>query len=305
MLTTNNQPIICTRCGWHNESAARMCGGCGQPLGTFGAAPINAPSGPRRADGSPLTSSGIGRDAPAGYPPGDAYSSLDPTRSLDYGTVASPQPGVMPARWPASAQPTQPAYAPSVQPAKRRGGSCLQRTLMTLLVLVVVTSCCGAGLWNFVFRPWLHTTTDSQIRTGLDTVFDEASNSLDQALPLLPAGTALTDVPIKAADLNTRIQEAAAKNGVPAGSQVHFIGRDGIQVTYLLSGKPHTATTHLYIVDGRIKARDTTDDFPLNAIESSSELETTINEALTHLTPSLHMTDLHMDGDTFYFSFTK
>jgi hypothetical protein len=91
---------------------------------------------------------------------------------------------------------------------------------------------------------------------------------------------------------------------MPAG-EVHFIGADGVQVTYQLGGKPHTATTHLYVVDGRIRARNTTDDFPLNLVESNAELETTINESLTHLTPDLHVTELHMADDTLHFSFTK
>lgn len=301
---------ICSNCSWRNEPDARMCGGCGRPLGTFVSTPIGMPSAPRRADRPLSTSTGAGGDAPTEYMPGGAYSPLNPTRSLDYGAVgAPPLPGSTPARWPAQAQPAPQSHLPSslaAQPARRRGGSCLQRTLLALLALVLVTTCCSVGLWSFVVRPALHTATDSQIRDGLDSMFDEASNALNQALPLLPKGSHLNDIPIKAADINARLQEAAAKKGMPVNSsEVHFVGTDSVQVTYLLSGKPHSVTTHVYVVDGRVRARDTTDDFPLSLWESNAELETTINEALTHLTPDLHVTELHMAGDALYFSFTK
>ncbi len=292
MQSTNIPPVICTHCGWRNELGARICGGCGQPLGE--------PSTPRRADGSPITSTGGSGDAPTEYTPG-ALSSPH-----DYGAPGMPtQPNATPARWSTRAHQPQPAYAPTVQPAKRRGGSCLQRALLTLLTLVVVTSCCGVGLWSFVIRPALHTATDSQIRAGLDSMFDEASNTLELALPRLPQGTYPDLLPIKAADINANIQAIAAKKNIPSNSEVHFIGTDGVQVTYLLGGSPHTVTTHIYVVDGRLRARNTTDDFPLNMWESNDELQTTINESLTHLTPDLHITELHMAGDALHFTFTK
>lgn len=297
MQSTHIPPVICTRCGWHNEAGARMCGGCGQPLSAVGATPVSAPSTPRHADGSPITSTSDSGDAPTAYTPGGAY---------DYGAAGmSPQPTAAPARWPAQAQRPQPAYALEAQPTKRRGRSCLQRAMLTLLTLVVVTSCCGVGLWSFVLRPALHTATDNQIRTGLDNMFDQASNTLEVALPQLPQGTYRDSLPITAADINAKIQGVAAKKSMPSGSEVHFIGSDGIQVTYLLAGKPHTVTTHVYVVNGRLRARNTTDDFPLSAWESNDELETTINEALTHLTPDLHITELHMANDTLHFTFTK
>lgn len=308
---------ICSQCGWRNEPEARMCGGCGKPLGTFGAAPHNVTREIGPAGGAPFTYSGAGGDVPTNYSPGgayspnvpqanagDVYSPLAPTRSYDYGTLGTlPAPGAAAASWPAPA-PSYQATRRTIQPAQRRGGSCLQRMLVTLLVLVVVTTCCSAGLWSFIIRPSLHTATDSQIRAGLDALFDEASNSLEQALPLLPKGNYRDRLPIKAADINAQIRAGAAKRGVPVDSEVHFIGTDSVQVAYLLSGKQHTVTTHLYIVNGRIRARDTTDDFPLNMWESNTELETTINEALTHLTPDLHVTELHMADDALHFSFT-
>ena len=299
---------ICSNCSWRNEPDARMCGGCGRPLGIFGSTPIGMPSTPRRADGSLITSTGAGGgDAPTEYTPGGTYSPLNPTRSLDYSASGIPPlPGSAPARWPSQAQQAQQAHSPSTPSTRRRGGSCLQRTLLTLLALVAVTTCCSVGLWSFVVRPALHTATDSQIRAGLDSMFDEASNALDQMLPLLPKGSHLNDIPIKAADINAKLQEAAAKKGVPVNSsEVHFIGSDSVQVTYLLGGKPHSVTTHLYVVGGRVRAHDTTDDFPLSLWESNTELETSINEALTHLTPDLHVTELHMAGDALYFSFSK
>ena len=297
---------ICSQCGWRNEPEARMCGGCGRPLGTFGAVP---------RDSSLFPSSGAGADVPTDYTPGgmyspyvpqanagDVYGPLAPTRSYDYGTLgALPGRGAAPAPWPA---PTRQATLRTMQPAKRRGGSCLQRMLVTLLVLVVVTTCCSAGLWSFIIRPSLHTATDSQIRAGLDAFFDEASNSLEQALPFLPKGNHPDLLPIKAADINAQIQEGAAKKGVAVDSEVHFIGTDGVQVTYLISGKQHVVITHLYVANGRVRARETTDDFPLNMWESNTELETTINEGLTHLTPDLHVTELHMADDALHFSFT-
>lgn len=283
---------ICANCGWRNETDARMCGGCGQPLTTFGAGLRNVSSAPRRADGTPFTSTGAGGDAPTEYMPGGINDPYAPKVG-----------GASPAHWPA-AQP-RPAYGPPAPPARRRGGSCLQRTLLALLALVVVTSCCGVGLWTFVLRPALHTATDSQIRAGLDSTFDDVSNALEQALPRLPKGTYPDILPIKAADINAALQDSAAKKVMPAGTEIHFIGADGVQVTYLLGGKPHTATTHLYVLNGHVSARDTTDDFPLSMWESNDELEATINEALTHLTPELHVTELHMADDTFHFSFTK
>lgn len=308
---------ICSNCGWQNEPIARMCGGCGQPLGTLGANFHNVPPAPRRADGSPFTSTINSGNAPteylqsgvnATYLPnaGKSYSPLDPTHTFGHGIVNPPPvPGTKPARWPAATAQPQPAYTPPPQPTKRRGGSCLQCTLFTLLTLVVVTSCCGVGFWSFVVRPALHTATDSQIRAGLDSMFDDASTALEQALPLLPAGQILNAPPIKAADINAALPSAAAKKGVPASTKVYFIGIDGVQVTYLLSGKTHSVITHLYVDNGRIKARETTDDFPLNMWESNTELETTINEALMHLTPDVHVTELHMANDTLHFSFKK
>ncbi|MGZ3600241.1 MAG: zinc ribbon domain-containing protein [Ktedonobacterales bacterium] len=291
---------FCPNCGWQYEPAARMCGGCGMPLGTFGAPHRNEPSVPRRADGTPVTSTTTAGDAPTEYIPGGKHNPYAPTA----GDPFSPS-GAAPTQWPVSAAQPRPAYPPTVQSTRRRGGSCLQRSLLALLALVVVASCCGVGLWSFVFRPALHTATDSQIRSGLDAQFDDISHLLEQQLPSLPAGTYPDVLPIKAADINSAIQQAAAKKTIPTGSEVHFIGTDGVQVTYLFGGKPHTATTHLYVVNGRIRARDTADDFPINMWESNAELETTINEALTHLTPQLYVTELHMANDTLHFSFTK
>lgn len=294
---------ICSNCSWQNEPTARMCGGCGQPLGTLSAEHRNVQSAPRHADGSLVTSTTTSGNAPTEYLSSGASAPYTPNVGEPY----SPPPprGATPARWPASATQPQPAYTPPPRPVKRRGGSCLQRTLLALLALVVVTSCCGVGLWSFILRPAVHTAADSQIRAGLDTMFDEASNSLEQVLPLVPKGTHPDILPIKASDLTARIQEAAAKKGMPTDTTVHFIDPDGVQVTYLLSGKPHTVTTHLYVVGGRIRARNTTDDFPLNVVESNAELETTINESLTHLTTDLHVTELHMADDTLHFSITK
>ncbi|HEX8035728.1 MAG TPA: hypothetical protein VF510_17855, partial [Ktedonobacterales bacterium] len=251
-------------------------------------------------NGSPITSTSTTGDAPTEYISGSSYDPYAPNAGGQF----SPS-GAAPAHWPTLAAQPRPAYPPTVQSARRRGRSCLQRTLLALLALVVVASCCSIGLWSFVFRPALHTAYDSQIRAGLDSLFDGASNSLEQVLPRLPKGPYSDVLPIKAADINATIQQAAAKKGVPTDSKVHFIGTDGVQVTYQLGGKPHIVTTHLYVVNGRIRARDTAVDFPLNMWESNAELETTINEALTHLTPDLHVTELHMADDTLHFSFTK
>src|SRR5690349_4919649 len=134
---------FCPNCGWQNESAARMCGGCGMPVGTFGTPHHNQPSAPRRADGSPVTSTATVGNAPTEYSSGGSYDPYAPNSGGQLGPS-----GVAPARWPTVAAQPRPAYPPTVQSVRRRGGSCLQRSLVALLALVVVTSCCGVGLWS-------------------------------------------------------------------------------------------------------------------------------------------------------------
>lgn len=144
--------IACAHCGWRNESTARMCGGCGQPL---------------LLAGMPVSGAGSAPDAPTTFSP--SYHGA-PTQA------ATPlAPGIAP--WPSG---SSAASTPRVKVAKRRP-SVLKRALIVIGVVLFVLVFGSACAWAAVIRPVLHQAVDQQIRTELTRAIEQ--------VPTVPAFT--------------------------------------------------------------------------------------------------------------------
>ena len=127
MVPGTPSTIICTRCGWQNDSTARMCGGCGAPLY------IADPGATSQA-----------------YPVLPDPPTLTPPGSQGPGAYAA-QPYVQPATPPPMLQmPTPVTAAPAAWPgpgqAKARAGRGTFRWWIIPLVILVAILVMGLGV---------------------------------------------------------------------------------------------------------------------------------------------------------------
>src|SRR5262249_45620138 len=130
--------IICGRCGWRNESTARMCGGCGQPLREFDpAATAAATPSVGWAAAVPFTPQAYAHDAPPALAPTPVLPGPYPP-ALSYPTATPPlQRSLSP--WPGGTE------RAASRPAGR--GSSRWRILVIALVVTAVLVVGFFGAW--------------------------------------------------------------------------------------------------------------------------------------------------------------
>lgn len=288
--------IVCPRCGWRNETTARMCGGCGQPLPLAPA----APSVPSRAiyDGT-VTLPGA---TPYASPADDT-----PTVFAAERTVLAPPPDVPrhPAYRPGGAQVPAPAWpgtttrAAAVQPARgaqrtvpNRHGNCLVQALVTLLVVALVLGCLGVGLWAVVIRPPLHAKVDGGIRAAVGAVVDAANTAMGK---LTPGVSGSAQIP--ASVVNSQIPQNQPANQPLRNVSLDFAA-NGVVVDYTLSGHAGELYAGLAAQGGRLVATSANVTGPLALVESSSELLQAVRDELGGLTTSVAVTSVSTSDHT-------
>lgn len=290
------QEKVCQACGWRNDGDARMCGGCGQPLrsSVAGATTALAPTATPGWYGTPNAASGPG---------GPAGSTEAPTVWGATTRVAGVPPALpaIPAHWPAqpqngtSVEPLYPTGHP-VRPARRRRNGCVT-ALVTLLVVLGLLAGGVVAAWTLVVRPALHTQVDSALRSKLDGAVDAASPQL-QLVQALPAGQYTVDIP--ASSINAQVAPALPPNSSVQRPTVHFIpaGGGSVQLSYMLAGHQEQVTTRLVLHNNRLQAESTTVNGWLGFVESDSEMQSALNEALGRLPTVLRIASMHVANDT-------
>lgn len=281
--------IVCPRCGWRNETSARMCGGCGQPLPLpLALAPtppsdvaygdtVTLPGATRYASPADDTPTVFASDRTVLAPPPDV------PRHPAYRAGAAPAPA-----WPASA--TRPAYAPSARAVARqapsRRGNCLAQALVTLLVFALVLGCLGIGLWAVVIRPPLHAKVDGGIRSAVGAVVAAANTAMD-GLKAGEGGSAQ----IPASQVNSQLPQNQPANQPLRNVSLDFAA-NGVVVKYTLAGHTGELYAGLAARGGRLVATGANVTGPLALVESSSELLQAVRDELAGLTTSVAVTSV-------------
>ena len=105
--------IICPRCGWRNETTARMCGGCGRPLVSADpSATVGVPASFALAYASPSTPP---------VAPGDAPTELVPLDPAQAAPTPAPARGTVQAGDTAASTPSGRILMPPGEPPSPRG----------------------------------------------------------------------------------------------------------------------------------------------------------------------------------------
>lgn len=273
--------IVCPACGWHNEPAARMCGGCGTVLPTLAAG-----TGRTVALPSPAISAGSA---------GDNEATVVAPQAPPAPVYGQPPPYVPPATGPAAWTLTAPQAARTGGAAHARppAGRGWRRLLVAVLVLAVL-ACAGLGAWNAAIRPALHAQVDGALSAALDSAADQMAARLS-ALPPGVGGT----VEIPASLVNDLIQQRLPTD-VPVHDVVLQFANGGVRVHYSLLGRPGTLVTQLGSVDGRLVARDTAVYGPLRLIETGPELQRTLAGALARLPHNVAISKARASGDSLF-----
>lgn len=293
MLPTNIPSATCTRCGWHNEATARMCGGCGMPLRTSdpgATSNVDIVSG-LVSPALPATPAPVETPYPPDAPTAAALHLDQPQQAYVHSApavTASPrQHGVAPPVWTAPA-----AASHDKKRAQARARGPWWRAPLIALVVLSVLAGGGLGAWAFIIRPPIHSQVDAKMRASLYRALDQVATKISQ----LPRGRTL-QVTVPA----TEVEQQIAQN-IPAGSpisdiHIHF-ANGGILISYSLDGSTGTITTRLQTKQGRPQARATSVDYPLGFVESGDEMESALNDAFARLPSDLVVLAVSAINDT-------
>lgn len=259
------QVIQCPHCGWQNEPAAIMCGGCGRPLPMMGAT-----SGDGRAAGASFAAASPGN---AEYP---TLSDLPTQEDLPRPAITAaalrstgaPAAGGKPAVWPGAQEQRTP------RSQERRGG--WWRGLLAGVLALGLLVGLAAGVWALAVRPTLHAQVDGSIDSGLSSVIGR-----------LPA---ITDSQLRSGqifrgsetDANTVLAKDIVPNSGLDSATVSF-QQGQVVVTYVALGQQGTISTTLQVQGGQLEATNTQVDGELSWVETGDELQATINRALQHV----------------------
>ena len=266
MVPGTPSTIICARCGWQNDSTARMCGGCGAPL----------------------------------YVADPGATSQANTTSQDAPTVASPNvpgPGVYPAQ--PYAQPATPppipqmptpvtAPAPAAWPgpgqAKATSGRGTFRWWvipLAILVAILVLGGLGFGVWSFGIQPSTANSVNATFPSVLNSAFDQVNSSLT------PDKNG--QVQISAATLDALVKAKSPLSGSVTNVDFSFFAVPyvGFKLTYnfnFFGTEVQDTTAAFSIESNRLAARATVVDGSMSLFESGDQMEQILNTALGYLT---------------------
>jgi hypothetical protein len=241
--------IQCTRCGWHNEATAIMCGGCGQPL----------------------------RATPQIYPP---QATLPWSQAPSPPVAPAPQRVSSPQDAPTWPMVSGKAPAPvqrAAPTARPRGSCCLSGCLWSLLITLALLVALAVGVWSLVLRPALHAQADAAFARGIGTLVADVPPIPERALqvtgPSVTVSEAISDV---------ALQQGAAAMGAHAGLSVRY--EPGVVlVRYDENGNTGQVSMQPRVRDGHIVVENVHVTGVLGWIESGQELQATLNRELAPL----------------------
>jgi hypothetical protein len=264
MVPGTPSTIICARCGWQNDSTARMCGGCGVPLHT---------SDPGATSQANTTS----QDAPTLAPPNapGAYLAQPYTRPETPPPIPqtpTPVTAAAPAAWPGPGQ---------VKTKSGRGTFRWWIVPLAILVAIIVLGGLGFGVWSFGIQPSTTSNVNATFPSVLNSAFDQVNSGLT------PDKHGL--VQISAATLDGLVNAKSPLSGPVTNFDFSFITvpYTGFKLTYNFNvfGTELQDTTAAFSIEGnRLGARATVVDGSMSLFESGDQMEQILNTALTYLT---------------------
>jgi hypothetical protein len=201
-------------------------------------------------------------------------------------------PIVTPPRRGTTAAPPRP-YLPG--PGGRPGANPAARILLIVLAVVVVLVAACTGAWGLIVRPALHQSVDTALRTQLDG-FVDSYNALPQLSQLRGSSRSVSlSVTVQATDVTASIQQQAAQQSAIKNPQVTFAnGR--ATLSFQAYGTDEAISTALSATNGKLLVAATRVDGPLAIVETGSELEATLNEALGRMRTDISFTQLTLHG---------
>lgn len=255
------EAIQCPHCGWQNEPTAVMCGGCGQLLRTQD--PV-APGGSRQTSSWPAARSG----SPAGP-------------NADLPTMYNAPAATPAARRTGAGAPNAPAWPGGpdgrASAATRKKPGRWWRVALALLLTLAVLAAIAAAAWGLIIRPAIHTQVDNAIGGALNSAIASLPSVPEQAL--LAVGSKVT---ISQDETNALLQRELPQNTGLVGASVAY--QPGvIEMTYSAYGQSGTIDTSLQVQGSQVVATNTQVNGVLGWVESGSELQTTLNQALGQL----------------------
>jgi hypothetical protein len=264
MVPGTPSTIICARCGWQNDSTARMCGGCGAPLYTSDPG-ATSQANPALQDAPTVASSNV--PDPGLYPAQPYVQPATPPPIPQMPTPAT----AAPAAWPSPGQ------------GKARSGRGTFRwwiVPLAILIAILVLGGLGFGVWSFGIQP----STANSVNTTFPTVLNAAFTQTNASLTPDKNG----QVQISALALDALIKAQSPGSGVATNYDFSFITVPylGFKLTYNFNffGTELQDTTAAFSIESNhLAARATVVDGSMSLFESGDQMEQILNNALAKL----------------------
>ncbi len=265
--------MVCQRCGAFNEGGDQFCGNCGAALTPGRSSGNKAPVSPAVPYDSsmnaptlaqPLYASPPTQYVPPEYSPGAGWAAPQGNYALP------PQ-----ATW-ADASLGQPPFsasrpAPQGLPARRKR----RRWPWYLLLFLVIFALVVCGSWVFLLRPAIHQSVDGQIRQGLQ-------QAVDQIPPVGQAAPPGIAFPVTQGQINDYLERNVTELAPITNMQISL--QPGVMVsTFQAYGFGSTVSLGLAVKNGTLVAQNVTVSGLLAWVESSADLTTRFDEALSQV----------------------
>lgn len=261
--------IRCAHCGWRNEPTARMCGGCGRPLRAFGSSGASAIRGSSLAD-MDVTDPDMPTVAdlpPLAQPVGQSRTRTAPSR-VDW--QSAPRPGA-------------------------RRGSVAGRVALIGLALFALLFICACGAWAAAIRPRLHQQVDTALRAQFGDLVATANQASQLASAVQqPIPTITFSIP--AGQVTQDLRQQLPSDVPVKNPHVSFSGGRAV-LSFTTYGGDGAISTALAIRNGRLFVTATEVDGSLALIESGSELQQAINDALGNVRSDISVKQVTLDKD--------
>jgi hypothetical protein len=280
MVPGTPRTIICARCGWQNEATARMCGGCGTPLGGAD------PGATSQADTGAVGWASVQANALAP----DAPTEISPHLGLEADAIGL-QAYVQPATPPAVPQMPTNATLGSPPVAWPAAGQSKSKPLpgkfrwwvipAVILIVIVMLGVLGLGIWGLGIQPSTANSLDSLFPSALNSVFTQENSSLT------PNHNG--QVQISASDLDALIQARSPNSGPITGLNAGYVTAPypGLRLTYnfnVFGTELQDTTAYFSVEHGRLALRGTVVDGSMSLFMSGDQMEQILNTGLSNLT---------------------